>query len=196
MGDPRKLRNKSSRPRKLWDAQRLTEEKGLKKEFGLKNMRELWTASEELKKYRREARRLLSHTEEERKVDSEKILSKLTKLNVLKQGATLDDVLSLTPRDILERRLQTIVFRKGLAATIIQSRQLITHGFVMLDGSSVSSPSYQVGAEEENAIAYAKQINIEIKPKKEEAKPAKPEAPATKSDREPAGQTEAEKPKN
>jgi len=67
----------------------------------------------------------------------------------------LDDVLDLTVEAILERRLQTLVFRKGLAKSIYQSRQLITHGHIAIDGKKVFSPSYIVPKNEEDKIEYA-----------------------------------------
>jgi len=164
MGDPPRLRNKSVRPKKLWDVDRLKEEKKFQRDYGLKNMRELWISVAELKKYRREARRLLSLSEEERAVDTEKILNKLNKLGVLKKDSGLDDVLSLSVKDVLERRLQTLVLRKGLANTISQSRQLITHGFISVNGRKVSAPSYLVGIGEESVLSYAKQIDLSKKP--------------------------------
>lgn len=185
MGDPRKLRNKSERPKKLWDVDRLTEEKGLKLEYGLKNMRELWMATAELKKYRREARRLLSVTEEQRRDDATKVLTKLAKFGMLREGATIDEVLSLEVRAVLERRLQTIVLRKGLARTMPQSRQLITHGFIMVNGSCVTRPNYLVRMSDE--VAHSKPIDITVKaveekpPEKAAEKPEAekaPEAPA------------------
>ena len=172
MGDPRRLRNKSERPKKLWEADRLTEEKTLKTEFGLKNMRELWMATAELKKYRREARRLLSLTEEESRVGAEKILTKLRKLNLIQGSgnATIADVLSLGVRDLLERRLQTIVLRKGLARTMAQSRQIITHGFIQVNGARVTKPSYLILTADE--VAYSRPIEINIKPPAEGEKAA------------------------
>jgi small subunit ribosomal protein S4 len=180
MGDPRKLKNKYERPKKLWDELRLGVEKKYKQEYNLKNMRELWVAVQELKKYRREARRLLSMTDEERKDDAAKILIKLNKLGVLDKSATLDDILSLTVRNILERRLQTVVFRKGIAKTMRQSRQLITHGFIAVKGRRVSAPSFLVDSSEEPTVGLARQIDLELKPPKEAPKPEAPktEAPA------------------
>jgi len=102
MGDPPKLRNKYERPKRLWDPGRLEDEKALKKAYGLKNMRELWVMRTTLKKYNREARRLLSLTEEERKKDADKILARLQRMGILKAGASLDDILSLTVKDILD----------------------------------------------------------------------------------------------
>jgi small subunit ribosomal protein S4 len=172
MGDPRKLRNKTERPKKLWDTDRLSHDKALKTEYGLKNMRELWRATAELKKYRREARRLLSLTEEDRRDDAKKILRKLARLGILKDGSVLDDVLSLEVRSVLERRLQTMVLRKGLAFTTQQSRQLITHGFIAIKGKTVSRPGYIVDVGEESAIAHARPIELKAKEPAVEAKPA------------------------
>ncbi len=172
MGDPRRLRNKYERPKKLWDVDRLKEEKGLKTEFGLKNMKELWRVTAILKKYRREARRLLSLTVEERKDDGKKILTKLVGMGILKDTSSLDDILSLEVREFLERRLETVVLRTGLARSMPQSRQLITHGFIMVDGRRVTRPGFLVGLND--VVAYAKPIDISSKPAepKEEPKPA------------------------
>jgi small subunit ribosomal protein S4 len=182
MGDPRKLRNKYERPKKLWDVDRLKEEKGLKAEYGLRSMRELWRSTAELKKFRREARRLLSVTEEERRDDAKKVLAKLAKLGVLKEGSVIDDVLSLEVKSILERRLQTVVLRKGLAKSTAQSRQLITHGFISINGKKVTRPGYVVNLNEEATISYARQIDLSVKAPAEE-KPAaeKPAADAAKA---------------
>jgi small subunit ribosomal protein S4 len=182
MGDPRRFSNKYERPKKLWDEMRLGVEKKYKAEYCLKNMRELWVSLQELKKYRREARRLLSLDEEERKGDVAKILKKLNKFGVLDKDASLDDVLSLTVKNILERRLQTLVYRKGLAKTMKQSRQLITHGFISVSGRRVSSPSYIVDVEEETTIGYSKSIDLSVREpvvaKEEPAKAAEAPAPA------------------
>ncbi len=160
MGDPRKSKNKAARPKKLWDKARIEEESKLKREYGLKNMRELWVLAAELKKVRTQARNLLSLDEEERGEKEQKLLNKLRRLKILGSDATLEDVLSISVKDFLERRLQTIVLRKGLARTPRQSRQLITHGFIAIDGQRVDVPSYLVTAEEEDLVDYYKPINI------------------------------------
>lgn len=177
MGDPRRLRNSFSKPKRLWDEDRIARDTELKKEYGLKNSSEIWKADEELRKYRREARRLLSLSEDERVVDAEKIIRKLNKLGIMKKG-DIDDILSLSVKDILERRLQTIVYRKGLAKTPLQARQLVTHGFIAIKGKRVNIPSYLVSAEEENYISYAKPIDLstgEMKAETTKAQPAKSE---------------------
>lgn len=173
MGDPRRLRNKSERPKKLWDVDRLKEDKGSKSTYGLKNMRELWMMVAQLKKYRREARRLLSITAEERVHDAKKVLAKLVRLGVLKDTDAIDDILSLEVRDILERRLQTIVVRKGLARSMNQARQLITHGFIGVNGSKVTRPSVLIKLSDD--VNYARPIDISVK----ETKPAEAAKPTT-----------------
>ncbi len=163
MGDPRKFRNKYSKPKKLLDKGRITEESKLKRAYGLKNMRELWISVAELKKARREARRLLSLSEEQRKKEEGVVLSKLQRLGILDEKAKVEDVLSLTVKDVLERRLQTRVLRKGLAKTISQARQLITHGFIAVGDRMVNIPSYTVTASEDGRIRHYKAIEIEHK---------------------------------
>jgi small subunit ribosomal protein S4 len=183
MGYPRRLRNKFSRPKRLWDEERIAIDSELKRTYGLKNSSEVWRAEEELRKYRREARRLLSLSEEERVADAKKILTKLARLGVMKKG-DIEDVLSLSVRDILERRLQTMVYRKGLAKTIKQARQLVTHGFIAVSGKRINSPGYFVSVKEESDITYSKPIDLsagemkgdEGKAVKESVAPETPEA--------------------
>jgi small subunit ribosomal protein S4 len=115
----------------------------------------------------------LSLSEEDRKQDADKILAKLARLGVLKKG-TLDDILSLEVKDILERRLQTVVYRKGLARSMKQARQLITHGFISVNGKKVSVPSYFVLSDEEAAVAYTKPIDLSAGDHAGDAAPQKP----------------------
>lgn len=108
-----------------------------------------------LSEFRGIARSLIGKSAEEREKMEAEILARLKKLGVLDETAVLDDVLDLTIEDIFERRLQTIVFRKGLAKSIQQSRQLITHGHIAIGEKRVTVPSYMVTREEEKGIAYA-----------------------------------------
>ena len=56
------------------------------------------------------------------------------------QGVPGENLLSL-----LERRLDSVVYRLKLAVTCSQARQMIVHGHVMVNGHRVTSPSYLVG---------------------------------------------------
>jgi len=146
----KRFRKKYKRPRKPWDKALLEEERKIMIEFGLRRKKELWRAKEELRKYRKMARDLNAIRDKEK----EKILiQKLYKLGLIpSSNATLDDVLSLTVKDLLNRRLQTIVYKKGLANTIKQARQFIVHGHVKVNGRRIIYPSYLVSREEEDKI--------------------------------------------
>lgn len=45
---------------------------------------------------------------------------------------------------MLEQRLDNVVYRLGLAATRRQARQMVGHGFVTVNGACVNIPSYEV----------------------------------------------------
>ncbi len=157
MGDPKKQRKKYETPRFPWRTDTLQEELKLLGQYGLRNKHELWRHETTLSKFRGIARSLIGKTPEERKKMEEELLARLKKLGVLHETAVLDDVLDLTIEDVLERRLQTIIFRKGLVKTIYQARQLITHRHVTIGNQRVTVPSYIVTREDENKIAYAPQ---------------------------------------
>lgn len=53
---------------------------------------------------------------------------------------------STTLLQLLERRLDNIVFRLGFADSRPQARQFVTHGHVRVNGKKVNIPSYQVNA--------------------------------------------------
>lgn len=159
MGDPRRLKKKYEIPMRIWDAGRITEEDGLKKEYGLKNTRELWIARKVLRKIRREARRLLS-LGERGKDGAMDLLASSVRLGFAKAGTTLDGLLALNMRDILERRLQTRVVKLGFAKTMNQARQLIAHGFIAVNGRKISVSSYTVPVSEERGIAFYKPIDL------------------------------------
>ncbi|MDR1992454.1 MAG: 30S ribosomal protein S4 [Nitrososphaerota archaeon] len=155
MGDPKKQRKKFDTPRFRWRKDVLQEELKLLGQYGLRNKHELWRHKTTLSKARGIARSLISESAEARvKMESE-LLAQLKKKGILQETAVLDNVLDLTIEDILERRLQTIVFRKGLARTIFQARQLITHGHITIDNRRVTIPGYIVLKDDEAKIIYS-----------------------------------------
>ncbi|AKH97946.1 30S ribosomal protein S4 [Halanaeroarchaeum sulfurireducens] len=138
-------------PNHPYQGERIAEEADLLGRYGLKNKEELWRAQSELRSYRREARRLLGRTGEE---SADEFVSRLTRIGVLDEGDELDDVLSLDVTDVLERRFQTVVYRKGLANTVEQARQFVGHGHILIDGRRVSAPSYKVEVDVEDHIEF------------------------------------------
>ncbi|MFH0927319.1 MAG: 30S ribosomal protein S4 [Candidatus Micrarchaeota archaeon] len=169
MGDPKRRKPKAEAPRKVWDSERIKQESTLRNEYGLRRTRELWSALSELKKMRRNARKLLS-LGEEGELRGQKLVGKLKRLGIAKSEMELDSILALSVRDFLERRLQTVVLRKGLARTAKQARQIIVHGFISVNGRRVNIPSYMVTGVEEPTVSYFKAIDISVD-KPEEKKP-------------------------
>ncbi|MFH1664375.1 MAG: 30S ribosomal protein S4 [archaeon] len=173
MGDPKKTKKKYIRPRKPWDKTRLDEEREIKKTYGLKNKKELWGIEAMLKNKRNNARKLLALELETRIQREKELTDSLKKIGLIKENASLDDVLGLKIQELLERRLQTIVWRKGLANTTKQARQFIVHGHIAINGKKITTPSYTVKTDEENKIGYYKK-EMKITPPKQKKEAEKP----------------------
>ena len=139
-----------SRPKRPFDKARIEEEAGIKKEFGLKNKREIWKAEAKIKSMREKAKRLITADAKTKQA----FFDKLQKIGL--NVASLADVLSLDKRDILNRRLQTIVHKKKLVPTIKTARQMIVHKKVLIEGKIVNRPSYVVPVELEDKITLKK----------------------------------------
>ncbi|MCE4627761.1 MAG: 30S ribosomal protein S4 [Desulfurococcales archaeon] len=155
MGDPRKPRKKWEGPKHPWIKERLLRENQLVGKYGLRNKKELWKAETLARKFRHRARNLLALPEDEREEAQRVLLERLYQLGLVDKNAILDDILGITAEHILERRLQTIVHKKGLAKTIYQARQLIVHGHIAIGGRRVTSPGYLVTRDEEELVDYA-----------------------------------------
>jgi len=160
MGDPKKQRKKHETPRFPWRTDTLQTELRLLGQYGLRNKRELWRHETTLSRFREIARSLLGAPTEQRQTPEKQLLDRLKRLGVLPETAALDDVLDLAIEDLLQRRLQTIVFNKGLAKSIHQARQLITHGHIAIQGQRIPSPSYLVLKDEEAKVTYAPTSNL------------------------------------
>lgn len=154
MGDPKKQRKSYETPRHPWRKDQLEVELHLMGEYGLRNKRELWRYKTMLSQVRGIARSMLGATEAERARVEREYLSKLGRIGVLSESASIDDILDLEIRDLLERRLQTMVFRRGLAKTVHQARQLVSHGHITVAGRIVSVPGYIVARDEEQKLKY------------------------------------------
>ncbi len=159
MGAPRRNRKKYERPSTMWNKHRIEEEHKLAGTYGLRNLRELWKATSEIRRIRRNAREVLSGNTG---ADvGRQIINRLARYNVVNEDAIPDDLLVIKPESLLERRLQTLVYRKGMAKSLKQARQFITHGFIAINSRRMSSPGYLVNKAEESNISYYKAIKIE-----------------------------------
>ena len=120
--------------------------------FGLKTKRELWKARTELSRVRNQARSLLALTQDVRDKEEPILLNSLSRIGLVQQSATLDDVLNLEIDDLLSRRLQTIIMKKFYFKTPYQARQAISHGHVLIGDRIVNIPSYVVKVDEEDKV--------------------------------------------
>ncbi|MDI6643614.1 MAG: 30S ribosomal protein S4 [Methanobacteriaceae archaeon] len=154
MGHPRKARKKYDTPPHPWNAERIKEENKLTTKYGLKTKKEIWKAETMVRRYRRDARHLLGLSAEQTASERNQLLGHLVKLGFLNEGAKLEDVLNLTVEDVLQRRLQTMVHKKGLSRTAKEARQYVIHGHIALDGKKIDSPSYLVKKGQEDLIGY------------------------------------------
>ena len=157
MGDPRKIRSKYKGPNHPWQRIRIDEERIIKREYGLKNKKEIWKASSELKRINAQVKKLIREIAKgnpQAFKEEKQLLDRLYNLGLIQKDTALENVLSLNFKDLLDRRLQTIVYRSGLAATPDQARQFIGHRHIIVNGKRISIPSYLVNREEQFKIGF------------------------------------------
>ncbi len=152
MGDPRKSKKKYSRPRSIWTSDQISSELYIVGSYGLRNKRELWKAQSEIARIRNQARALLALPIEVRQEKETKLLSYLSRLGLVTNSSTLDDVLNLKIEDILERRLQTIIMKRSNLKSPYHSRQIVVHGHISIGNRKVNLPGYLVKKDEESQI--------------------------------------------
>ena len=145
MGDPRKHKKKFKKPKHKWLKSRIEDEKVLTEQYGLKNKEEIYRAESQVRRFAAQAKKIIRDRDTEQAKREEKdLMTRLVKLGLMPAGATVEEVLSLGTSDLLNRRLQTVVYRMGLALSVKQARQFIVHGHVFVDGKKVDVPSYLV----------------------------------------------------
>jgi small subunit ribosomal protein S4 len=87
----------------------------------------------------------------------EKPFKRLVNTVSLQKGDTGELLLAL-----LETRLDNVVYRLGFAKTRYMSRQMVTHGHVLVNGKKLSIPSYQVQEKDVISISEKMQQNPDI----------------------------------
>ena len=124
MGQPKFPRKKYTTPNHPWQGDRIKEEHEIVRKFGLKNKREIWKAQTRLREIRGQARTLVSRTRNPDDTQAAKeagqLLQRLYRQGYTGEGATLNEVLGLDLERILNRRLQSQVYLKGMARTMPQ----------------------------------------------------------------------------
>lgn len=160
MGSIRKPKKHYETPTHPWTKSRIDEEQDIRKEYGLKNKTEIWRMRSKAKRFSDQAKKLIVASGEQAEREKEQMFQKLQSWGLLSTEANLDDVLSLDVRDILERRLQTQVYKKGLARSMTQARQFITHNHIVVGGRVVAQPSYIVPISEEESISFIERSSL------------------------------------
>ncbi len=156
MGDPKFPSKHYNTPSHPWQKVRIEEERTLIHQYGLKNKKEIWKANTKIRSMRRQARKLTATSgDEQAQKEKNLLLAKLNRLGMLDQESGLEDVLRMTPENILDRRLQTQVYLQGLASTAKQARQLIIHGHISVEGGVTRVPGMLVTKLQEKNIKYS-----------------------------------------
>jgi len=152
----------------IWTTDQLNAELYVMGSYGLRNKRELWKAQTEVARIRNQARALLALSSEARSEKEKRLLNFLNRLGLVKEGATLDDILNLKVEDLLERRLQTIIMKKSGIKSPYQARQIVSHGHVSIGNRKVNVPGYLVRTDEEPQIL----LHVELPSAAAAAQPA------------------------
>jgi len=160
MGDPKFSRSKTQTPTHPWRQARIDEEHALKEKYGLKKtggMKEIWKERTSLRRYRNQAMKLIGRVDTSEghfAKEKEQLISSLTRKGLLPEGASVGDVLQIDIDQMLSRRLQSVVYRRGLAPTMRSSRQLIMHGHISIGEQKMTVPGYHILKEEEELLQY------------------------------------------
>ncbi|KXB06891.1 hypothetical protein AKJ51_02575 [candidate division MSBL1 archaeon SCGC-AAA382A20] len=154
MGDPKSQPKQYATPLRPWDSERIEQESRLIKEFGLESKKELWKTETTLRGFRRQSRKLMAESGEQAEKESSQLLNKLRGLGLVEEDSSIVDVLRLDIEDVLARRLQSVVFSKGLARSIDEARQMVVHGHMVIGDKRVTEPSYLVSVGEEEELTH------------------------------------------
>lgn len=184
MGDPKKPKKKYSTPSHPWQKERIDEERILIKEYGMKNKKELWKIESKLAKSKDQTKKLVSLTTEQAQKEKQQLLNKLQSLGLISNEADTGQILGLSLKDLLERRLQTIVYKKSLARSITQARQFVVHGHIFVDGRKITKPNHLVTVKEQGLITFSPSSSLsdEMHPERIEKKVEKKEKKTAKKE--------------
>ena len=161
MGEPKFSRPRTQTPTHPWKQARIDEEHDLKERYGLKKvggMREIWREKSALRRHRNQAMKLIGRvdsTEGPYAKEKEQLLNSLKKKGLLQTGADVGDVLEINVEHMLSRRLQSVVYYKGLAPSMRAARNLIVHGHICIGDQRMTVPGYHVLKEEEDSLQYS-----------------------------------------
>lgn len=155
MGIAKKQRKKRVFHKKRWDKVTIEEDKKLVKEYAMKNKKEIRKFELYLKNIKEQAKEFNRHRITGLPQEAKDFINRQYLMGFLTTPeAELDDVLSISLRDLLDRRLSSIVYKKKMAQSPQQARQLIVHGHVEYNGQKITSPNILIPLEKEEQIDF------------------------------------------
>jgi len=170
MGQIKKQRKKYKTPSHPWQAERLKEESSYVANYGFRNKKEIWKVIAKIENYKGQVKKIIAKKNStQMKKEKENLISKLLKYGLLKKDSKFEEILELSPSDLMDRRLQTVVYKKGMARSLKQARQFIVHGHILVSNKKLTVPSYLVNLEEESKISLSQLIPAVVE-KKEDSK--------------------------
>ena len=161
MGHPKFARAKTQTPAHPWKAARIEEEHALKEQFGLKKvggMREIWREKSALRRHRNQAMKLIGRVDSSEghfAREKQDLVEALHRRGLIAGGSSIDDVLQITVEHMLARRLQSVVYYRGLAPSMRASRNMIVHGHISIGEQRMTVPGYKILRSEEEFLQYS-----------------------------------------
>lgn len=162
MSEQIRRRKKASHPRNPWEKDRLVKELELLGQYGLRNKNELWIADAMAKKDKKQSSSLLILTDKKEFMTQGRVLlDRLYRYGIISSvdfnsedsiRECLKEVLSFGVTHYLDRRLQTLVMKSGLASNVHDARNLITGKHITMQGRVVDTPSMMVRRENDGYI--------------------------------------------
>jgi small subunit ribosomal protein S4 len=154
MGDTKKFVNKYSTPSHPWRLDRIEPERALRREYGLKNSRELWKVASKLKNMKDQIKGFATMAPAQGALEREQLAARLKKYGMMPEDNDMQAVLGYNTKILLDRRLQTVLVRKGLCGTMRQARQFIVHRHILVGDKCITAPGYLVPITEESQITF------------------------------------------
>ncbi len=154
MGDPKQQRRKYQKPSHPWERARIDTERVILEDYGLKNKKEIWKMQSKLRNITSQIKKIIGMPAEKSEALKGSLQKKLVTLGLIQGAMPLEDAMNLSVNNIMDRRLQTLVYKKGMARSIGQARQFISHAHIVVGGRKITAPSYLVSVEEEPSIGF------------------------------------------
>jgi small subunit ribosomal protein S4 len=107
-----------------------------------------------LRNFKNQAKDLIKRSDEDAKNQQKLLMAKLLKMGLIEQEIEVEKILDIPMDDLFNRRLQSVVFKQGLAHSMKQARQFIVHGHITVNNKVLDVPSYIVKKGEEELIGF------------------------------------------